>query len=149
MQFFLNLYPFYSPWRNFISLIYVILIFVSFFSKEQFKKRLNCFLQSITKFRKLHQWLRSPGIGVIAETKFNVPSLESNAKFINNAVKSNLTVENNLRLSLNWFLKKMHPLKKDLSAQNFNIITKMVLTLIDQEITSRLGKPSERLLAAL
>jgi predicted transposase YbfD/YdcC len=84
------------------------------------------------------------------ETRYYITSLESDAKLINNAVRSHWAVENNLHWSLDVVFKEDASLKKkDHSAMNYNIIAKMALTLIDQEKSTKKSKPSKRLLAAL
>lgn len=84
------------------------------------------------------------------ETRYYISSLPADAAKINKAIRNHWAVENNLHWSLDVVFKEDGSLKKKgNSALNYNIITKMALTLIDQERSTKKSKPSKRLLAAL
>ena len=84
------------------------------------------------------------------ETRYYITSLPANATKINNAIRNHWAVENNLHWSLDVIFKEDDSLKKKGdSALNYNILTKIALTLIDKERSTKKSKPSKRLLAAL
>lgn len=84
------------------------------------------------------------------EVRYYISSLEPDAILINRSVRSHWAVENNLHWSLDVIFKEDASLKKkDHSPQNYNIIAKMALTLIDQEKSTNKSKPMKRMLAAL
>lgn len=84
------------------------------------------------------------------ETRYYISSLPADAKMINKAVRQHWAVENKLHWVLDVIFKEDASLKKQgNSARNFNIIAKMALSLIDQEKSTKMSKPSKRLRAAL
>ncbi len=84
------------------------------------------------------------------ETRYYISSLPTDAAKINKAIRNHWAVENNLHWSLDVIFKEDDSLKKKgNSALNYNTITKMALTLIDRERSTKKSKPSKRLLAAL
>lgn len=85
-----------------------------------------------------------------SETKYYITSLPADPQVISQAIRSHWAVENKLHWSLDVIFKEDASLKKtESSALNFNIITKMALSLLEQEKSSKKSKPSKRLLAAL
>jgi predicted transposase YbfD/YdcC len=85
-----------------------------------------------------------------SETRYYISSLAPDPQVISRAIRSHWAVENKLHWSLDVIFKEDASLKKtDHSALNFNIISKMALSLLDQEKSSKKSKPSKRLLAAL
>lgn len=85
-----------------------------------------------------------------SEIRYYITSLSADAIKINKAIRSHWAIENNLHWNLDVIFKEDHSLKKKgNSALNYNVITKMALTLIDQERSTKKSKPSKRLLAAL
>ena len=88
--------------------------------------------------------------GTSLETKYYITSLEANPAKINDAVRKHWSVENNLHWVLDVIFKEDNSLKKKgNSPMNFNIITKIALTLIDREKSTKMSKNSKRLTAAL
>jgi predicted transposase YbfD/YdcC len=84
------------------------------------------------------------------ETRYYITSLKPDAQIISQSVRGHWAVENNLHWSLDVIFKEDASLKKkDHSALNYNIITKMALNLIDMERSTKKSKPSKRLLSAL
>ena len=84
------------------------------------------------------------------EEKYYITSLEANATKINKAIRSHWSVENNLHWNLDVVFKEDASLKKKGdSPMNFNIITKIALTLIEREKSTKMSKNSKRLKAAL
>lgn len=84
------------------------------------------------------------------ETKYYITSLEANPVKINDAIRKHWSVENNLHWVLDVIFKEDNSLKKKgNSPMNFNIITKIALTLIDREKSTKMSKNSKRLTAAL
>jgi predicted transposase YbfD/YdcC len=85
-----------------------------------------------------------------SETRYYITSLPADPQVISQAIRSHWAVENKLHWSLDVIFKEDASLKKtEYSALNFNIITKMALSLLEQEKSSKKSKPSKRLLAAL
>jgi len=84
------------------------------------------------------------------ETRYYITSLKPDAQIISQSVRGHWAVENNLHWSLDVIFKEDASLKKkDHSALNYNMITKMALNLIDRESSTKKSKPSKRLLSAL
>lgn len=84
------------------------------------------------------------------EKRYYITSLEANASKINNAIRSHWSVENNLHWNLDVVFKEDASLKKKGdSPMNFNIITKIALTLIEREKSTKMSKNAKRLKAAL
>ncbi|MFV0554268.1 MAG: transposase, partial [Mangrovibacterium sp.] len=60
------------------------------------------------------------------------------------------SIENNLHWNLDVIFDEDNNLKKkDNSAQNFNIISKIALALLEREKSSKASKPAKRIKAAL
>ncbi|WP_297335168.1 ISAs1 family transposase, partial [Algoriphagus sp.] len=85
-----------------------------------------------------------------SEIRYYITSLPADPQVISQAIRSHWAVENKLHWSLDVIFKEDASLKKtEHSALNFNIITKMALSLLEQEKSTKKSKPSKRLLAAL
>lgn len=84
------------------------------------------------------------------EYRYYITSLTDNAQLINKSIRSHWGIENNLHWNLDVIFKEDGQLKrKGNSAQNFNIISKTALTLIDNEKTANVSKPMKRLKASI
>lgn len=84
------------------------------------------------------------------EYRYYITSLEPDAAKINKAIRSHWAIENKLHWNLDVIFNEDASLKKKgESAMNFNIITKIALTLIEREKSSKMSKNSKRLNAAL
>jgi len=84
------------------------------------------------------------------EQKYYITSLEADATKANQAIRSHWSVENNLHWNLDVVFKEDASLKKKgNSPMNFNIITKIALTHIEREKSTKMSKNSKRLKAAL
>jgi len=84
------------------------------------------------------------------EQKYYITSLEADATRANQAIRSHWSVENNLHWNLDVVFKEDASLKKKgNSPMNFNIITKIALTHIEREKSTKMSKNSKRLNAAL
>jgi len=83
------------------------------------------------------------------ETRYYISSLEKNSKQLNSTIRSHWSIENNLHWRLDFTFKEdKQSKKKDNSASNFNIISKIAMTLIDKEKTHKDSLGKKRLLAA-
>ena len=83
------------------------------------------------------------------ETRYYISSLEKDSKRLNSIIRSHWSIENNLHWRLDFTFKEDKQFKKkDNSAANFNIISKIAMTLIDQEKTKKQSLRKKRLLAA-
>ena len=84
------------------------------------------------------------------EQKYYITSLNADATKANQAIRSHWSVENNLHWNLDVVFKEDASLKKKgNSPMNFNIITKIALTHIEREKSTKMSKNSKRLKAAL
>ena len=84
------------------------------------------------------------------EYRYYITSLANNAGLLNKSIRSHWGIENNLHWNLDVIFKEDGQLKrKGNSAQNFNIISKTALGLIDNEKTANLSKPMKRLRASI
>jgi len=84
------------------------------------------------------------------EERYYISSLKADAEKLNQAIRGHWSIENNLHWSLDVVFKEDASLKKKgNSPMNFNIITKIALTLIDREKSTKMSKNSKRLTAAL
>ncbi len=84
------------------------------------------------------------------EYRYYISSLAANAKLLNKSIRSHWAIENNLHWNLDVIFKEDGQLKrKGNSAQNFNIISKTALGLIDNEKSTNLSKPLKRLRASI
>lgn len=84
------------------------------------------------------------------EQRYYITSLDTDAEKINKAVRNHWSIENNLHWNLDVLFKEDASLKKKGDSPiNFNIITKIALTLIEREKSTKMSKNSKRLKAAL
>jgi predicted transposase YbfD/YdcC len=88
----------------------------------------------------------------VASTEFRyyISSLIPDAECINKSVRSHWGIENDLHWNLDVIFKEDGALKRiGNSAENFNIISKVALGLIENEKSVKLSKPLKRLRASL
>lgn len=84
------------------------------------------------------------------ETRYYISNLKNGAKNINEIVRKHWAVENQLHWVLDVVLNEDNSRKRTLNcAENFNIILKSALTLINQEKTLKKSKNNKRLKALL
>ena len=84
------------------------------------------------------------------ELRYYISSLSDDAKRINKSIRSHWSIENNLLWNLDVIFKEDGQLKrKGNSEQNFNVISKTALGLIDNEKSTNLSKPMKRLRASI
>ena len=84
------------------------------------------------------------------EVRYYISSLNVSPAKMNQIVRSHWSVENNLHWMLDVVFNEDSSLKKkDNSAINFNIVTKMALTLLEKEQTMKASKKGKRENAAL
>ncbi len=83
------------------------------------------------------------------EIKYYISSLPVNSKELNQIIRSHWSIENNLHWRLDVvFNEDKSTKRKDNSAPNFNIITKIAMTLIDKEKSKKASLRKKRLIAA-
>jgi predicted transposase YbfD/YdcC len=113
-----------------------------FSSKENWKN-----LQSIVRIyseRTIKKTGEKP-----AEYRYYISSIKNGAKRINEAVRSHWTIENNLHWSLDVTFREDGQLKRNgYAAENFNIINKAAIGLLDNEKSTNHFKPMKRMKAA-
>ncbi len=84
------------------------------------------------------------------EQRYYISSAKADATKLNQSIRSHWGVENKLHWNLDVVFKEDASLKKKgNSPMNFNIITKIALTLIEREKSTKMSKNSKRLRAAL
>ena len=84
------------------------------------------------------------------ETRYYISSLAANANHLNDVVRKHWKVENNLHWVLDVVFKEDQSLKKKgQSALNYNIMTKVALSLIEKENSTKKSKFIKRQSAAL
>jgi len=84
------------------------------------------------------------------EHRYYISSLPADAKLLNSSVRSHWGIENNLHWNLDVVFGEDGQLKrKGNSAENFNVIAKVALGLVDNEKTAKLSKPLKRLRASI
>ena len=111
--------------------------------KEDWKK-----LRSIVKVSS-HRYCKQTG-ATSKEDRFYITSLAPEAKKLNSAIRSHWAIENNLHWSLDVIFKEDGQLKrKGHSAENFNIISKIALGMLEKEESIKNTKNNKRLMAAL
>ena len=82
--------------------------------------------------------------------RYYISSLGDDEKRINKSIRSHWSIENNLLWNLDVIFKEDGQLKrKGNSEQNFNVISKTALGLIDNEKSTNLSKPMKRLRASI
>jgi predicted transposase YbfD/YdcC len=83
------------------------------------------------------------------EIRYYISSLDKDSERLNSIIRSHWSIENNLHWRLDFTFKEdKQSKKKDNSASNFNIISKIAMTLIDKEKTKNQSLGKKRLLAA-
>jgi len=84
------------------------------------------------------------------EQRYYISSAKADAAKLNLSIRSHWGIENQLHWNLDVIFKEDTSLKKKGdSPMNFNIITKIALTLIEREKSTKMSKNSKRLKAAL
>ena len=84
------------------------------------------------------------------EQRYYISSAKADSAKLNQSIRSHWGVENKLHWNLDVEFKEDASLKKKgNSPMNFNIITKIALTLIEREKSTKMSKNSKRLRAAL
>jgi len=84
------------------------------------------------------------------DQRYYITSLPADAAKLNENIRSHWSIENNLHWTLDVVFNEDKSLKKkDYSATNFNIISKMALTLIQGETSFKASKRGKRYKAAL
>jgi predicted transposase YbfD/YdcC len=82
--------------------------------------------------------------------RYYISSLKDDAELVNKSIRSHWGIENNLHWNLDVIFKEDGQLKrKGNSAENFNVIAKVALGLIDNEKSVKLSKPLKRLRAVV
>lgn len=83
------------------------------------------------------------------EDRYYITSLGDDPKLLNEAIRSHWGIENNLHWNLDVVFSEDGQLKRaGNSAQNFNLISKIALAMIDNEKSTKNSKPNKRLMAA-
>ena len=84
-----------------------------------------------------------------SEIRYYITSLRPDSERLNQIIRSHWGIENNLHWRLDViFNEDKSSKRKDNSAANFNIISKMAMTLIDREKTAKASMGKKRLKAA-
>lgn len=87
---------------------------------------------------------------ISTEYRYYTSSITNDAALLNKSVRSHWGIENNLHWNLDVIFKEDGQLKrKGNSAQNFNVISKTALGLIESEKSTNLSKPMKRLRASI
>lgn len=83
------------------------------------------------------------------EQRYYITSLQDDPELLNGAIRSHWGIENNLHWNLDVVFREDGQLKRaGNSAQNFNLISKIALAMIDNEKSTKNSKPNKRLMAA-
>lgn len=83
------------------------------------------------------------------EERLYITSLADNPELLNAAIRSHWAIENNLHWNLDVVFREDGQLKREgNSAQNFNLISKIALAMIDAEKSTKDSKPNKRIRAA-
>jgi predicted transposase YbfD/YdcC len=83
------------------------------------------------------------------EERFYITSLQDDPELLNTSIRSHWAIENNLHWNLDVIFREDGQLKRaGNSAQNFNIISKIALAMIDAEKSTKDSKPNKRIRAA-
>ena len=83
-------------------------------------------------------------------TRYYITSLEANAHQLAQDIRAHWGIENNLHWNLDVIFKEDFQLKrKGNSTENFNMIVKLALGLIERETTKKKSKPIKRLIASI
>lgn len=115
------------------------------------------FLDGKEKWKNLTSIIRIKSIRGIKSTgsnsnefRYYISSLNDNARRLNHSIRSHWGIENNLHWGLDVIFKEDGQLKrKGNSAENFNIINKAALGLLENETSLNKTKPLKMLRAAL
>lgn len=83
-------------------------------------------------------------------TRYYISSCEAHSKQLAADIRSHWAIENNLHWNLDVIFKEDFALKrKGNSSENFNMVTKLALGLLDAEKTKKKSKPIKRLIASI
>ena len=83
-------------------------------------------------------------------TRYYISFLPKDAKLINKFIRTHWTIENNLHWSLDIVLKEDNQAKRNnISKENYNLIAKFALYLLEQEETLKKSKPNKRFRASI
>lgn len=83
-------------------------------------------------------------------TRYYITSLAANAKQLAEDIRMHWAIENNLHWSLDVVFKEDFALKrKGNSTENFNMIVKLALGLIEAETSKKKSKPTKRFIASI
>jgi len=105
-------------------------------------------LRSVVRIESVRE-IKKTGVKT-TEHRYYITSIKGGAKLVNNSIRSHWGIENNLHWNLDVIFKEDGQLKrKGNSAENFNIINKTALGLIENEKTAKMSKPLKRLRASL
>ena len=104
-------------------------------------------LQSVVKISS-KRYIKKKG-NESSEVRYYITSLHPDSKRLNQIIRSHWGIENNLHWRLDVvFNEDKSSKRKDNSAANFNIISKIAMTLIDREKTAKASMGKKRLKAA-
>ena len=104
-------------------------------------------LQSIIKISS-KRYIKKKGTET-SEIRYYITSLRPNSESLNQIIRSHWGIENKLHWRLDVIFNEDKSFKKkDNSAPNFNIISKIAMTLIDREKTAKSSMKKKRLKAA-
>lgn len=85
-----------------------------------------------------------------SEERLYISSLESNAKYINRSIRKHWAVENKLHWNLDVVFNEDSSKKRTKNAaENFNIINKIALTIVQKDNSNKKNKKQKMLMAAL
>ena len=83
------------------------------------------------------------------EFRYYITSIKDNPKRLNEAIRSHWGIENNLHWNLDVIFKEDGQLKRaGNAAENFNIVNKAALGLLDNEKSTKHFKPMKRMKAS-
>ncbi len=96
-----------------------------------------------------NRYIKSTGKESV-DTRYYISSLPANTNSLNDKIRNHWSIENNLHWSLDVIFNEDSALKKkDYSAVNFNIISKIAMAMIQNEATLKASKNIKRNRAAL
>ena len=82
------------------------------------------------------------------ESRYYTSSLRDDSKQLNKSIRTQWGIENNLHWNLDVIFKDDGQLKgRSNSAENFNVVSKVVLALVDNEKSTVFSKPMKRIKA--
>lgn len=83
------------------------------------------------------------------ESRYYISSLGDGPKLLNKSIRSHWGIENNLHWNLDVIFKEDGQLKRrGNSAENFNVVSKVALALVDNEKSTAFSKPMKRMKAS-